>query len=85
MDEDFPLESRTGSTNLLGKLDAELPKMRMTLETLQVLQRKAAAADLTLAEYVRMVLDVNAWGEQHIASLAAARIRQVVSMGGDRG
>jgi NAD(P)-dependent dehydrogenase (short-subunit alcohol dehydrogenase family) len=85
MDNEFPLESRTGTTSVLGKLHGELPKQRISLDTLEVLQRKAAAADMTLAEYVRAVLDINAFGEAHMASLAAERIRRVVGTGVSRG
>lgn len=81
MDDDVPLESRTGSTSLFGKLDAELPKQRISLDTLVALQRKAAEANLSLAEYVRTVLDVQAHGFERVASLAASRLRQVVGTG----
>jgi hypothetical protein len=78
MDEEFPIESRTGTTSVLGKLMGELPKQRMSLETLEMLQRKASAVDMTLAEYVRTLLDCHCFGEEHIANLQAERIRRVV-------
>lgn len=84
MDDELPLESRTGASSPLGKLQGELSKQRISLDTLEALQRKAAEADMALAEYVRMVLDIHCFGAEHIASLAAQRIRQVVGMGGQR-
>ena len=68
---------RTGSTSPLGKLDAELPKQRISGETLARLQLKAAEAGMPLAEFVRHVLDCKAWGVSHVASLHAERIRRV--------
>jgi hypothetical protein len=84
VDDDFPLESRTGTTNVLGKLVGELPKQRISLDTLETLQRKAADVEMSLAEYVRTLLDCHCFGEEHIANLQAERVRRVVGMGGPR-
>jgi hypothetical protein len=79
--DDFPLESRPSTSSVLGKLMGELPKQRISLDTLDALQRKAANAEMTLAEYVRTLLDLHCFGEAHLASLAAERIRRVVGTG----
>lgn len=77
-----PLESRTGTSGMFGKLGAELPKMRMSIETLIGLQHRASDASMSLAEYVRMVLDCHVFGPDHVANLAAERVRQVVGKRG---
>jgi hypothetical protein len=64
-------------------LTDEMPKIRMSDETMLILRRKAAAAHMNLTEYVRMRLDIFAFGEDHIANLCADRARRVVRMGGE--
>lgn len=76
-----PRFQRTGSSNPLGKLDADLPKQRINGETLARLQLQAAEAGMSLAEFVRLVLDCKAFGSEHVASLHAERIRRVGAIG----
>ena len=82
MDDDLPLESRNGVTGPFGRLLAELPKLRISIETIEALQRRAAQSDMSLSEYARTVLDVHCFGTDHIANLAADRVRQALRMGG---
>ncbi len=84
MSDDVPLESRTGTSGLWGKLDAELPKQRISLETLVALQRKAAEAHLTLAEYIRTLLDVHAHGFEEVVTLKKRRLREVVGQDAEK-
>ena len=68
---------------MLGKLDAELPKMRMNLECLQYHQRRAAETHMSLAERIRMLLDIDyAGGLERYNSLQAERNSRVVGKGG---
>lgn len=69
---------RTGTSSPLGKLDAELPKQRISSETLGRLQLLAAESGMSLAEFVRLVLDGRAWGAAHVANVHAERVRRVV-------
>lgn len=80
MDDDFPLESR-GTTSAFKNLTAEIPKILVSDETADVLRRKARACDMNLTEYCRMLFDIAAFGEDHIANLLAERARQTVRMG----
>lgn len=56
--------------------------MRISVETLVGLQHRAADCNMSLSEYVRMRLDVAVWGEEHVANLAAERVRKVVGKRG---
>jgi len=51
---------------------------RINGETKARLQVLAAQSDMNLTEFVRLVLECRAWGAEHVASLAADRIRQAV-------
>lgn len=82
IDDAIPLESRT-TIGAFDNLTDEMPKIRMSDETMLVLRRKAAATHMSLSEYVRMRLDIFAFGEDHIANLCAERARRVVRMGGE--
>lgn len=76
-----PLASRSGSTSPLGKLDAELPKQKVSGLTLAELQRRASEAGMPLAEFIRLQLDVIAFGMDTVKRMHLERIEQVVGMG----
>ena len=69
--------SRTGVSGNLGKLDDYLEKMRISGDTKQQLTIQAAQVGMPLCEYIRMLLDCKAWGVEHVANMAAERIRRV--------
>ena len=75
-----PNFSRSGTTSPLGKLDSELPKQRISGLTLAALIRQAAENDMTLAEYVRMVLDIRAHGVDALSRMHGERIKRVAGM-----
>lgn len=78
------LLSRSGSSSPLGtKLDAELPKLRISYETFAGLQRLATQCDMNLSEYIRTHWDCHVHGVDHVATLAAERVRRAVGMGRD--
>jgi hypothetical protein len=68
---DGPARARTASKDIFGKLDAEIPSIRINSEVLIVLQRKAASLHMTLSEFVRTRLEVDAFGKQHILNMHA--------------
>lgn len=76
-----PSFSRTGLSSLLGKLDAELPKQKIAGITLAELQRQAATVNLTLAEFIRLVLDAQVVGVDTLRSIHDERLKLVVGMG----
>jgi hypothetical protein len=80
-----PKLSRSGTTGSFGKLTAELPKMRLSEDTLEGLRRLSHDEDLPLAEYVRTLLDVHVHGEQHVATVAAQRVLRVVRKASSNG
>lgn len=63
------MAARTGARNIFGKLDAEIPPIRINSEVLIRLQRNAAGLHLTLSEYVRTRLEVDAVGKEHIMNM----------------
>jgi hypothetical protein len=71
--------SRSGSTSPLGKLNCELPKIRISEATDLVLRHKAAEEGLSLSEFVRIHLDAIAFGPDHVAMMAADRVRRVAA------
>lgn len=71
--------SRSGSTSPLGKLNCELPKIRISEATDMVLRHKAAEEGLSLSEFVRIHLDAIAFGPDHVAMMAADRVRRVAA------
>ena len=72
--------SRTGTSSPMGKLTEEL-KIRMSFPTMEVLRRMAHEHNLPLAEFVRLKLDCEAFGADHVASVAAEHIRRVAGKG----
>jgi hypothetical protein len=74
---DLPLLARNGIGHPLGKMTAELGRVRMNEETLLALQAKAVEHGMTLSEYVRVVLECAVFGADVMASIAADRIRRV--------
>lgn len=77
------LAARTGQSDILGKLDDELPSLRINGDAVIELERRWRASGLgSLSEYRRMVLYVNLFGEEHVANLYAAKVRRVVGNAG---
>lgn len=74
----MPVLSRNGYSSPLGKLTAELPKMRLSEETAEGLRRLAHDEDIPFAEYVRLVLDTHVHGVETMATIAAERVMRVV-------
>lgn len=74
---ELPLLSRTGLSHPMGKLDAELGKVRVHSETLLALQVRAAEHGMSLSEFVRVVLECAVFGTDSMATIAAERVRRV--------
>lgn len=80
-----PLLSRSGRSNPLGKMTAEIPKFRVPEETHEALEREARLAGLSLTEFIRELLMIRAHGEEEVASLYARRLAVVAGKGRERG
>lgn len=76
------LFSRKGVSSPLGKLDDELPKIRISSFTMAVLKRMAAEADMNPSEFVRTRLDVLAFGVDEVKRMRSTQLDRVVRMGG---
>ena len=76
-----PAFSRNGSTSPLGKLDGELPKQRISSQTLAELQRQAAEHGMPLAEFVRLLLDLRAFGADTLKKMHQERVDRVAGTG----
>lgn len=68
--------ARSPTSDLFGKLDDELPQVRINADALLAIKRKASAADMTLSEYIRTRLYVDVFGLDHVLSLHEERIRR---------
>ena len=77
-DADRPMFSRTGASDIFGKLDEELPPIRINGDALDAIKRKAREVGMNLSEYVRTRLYVDAFGVDHVTSLYEDRIRRVI-------
>lgn len=79
-----PLQSsRSGVTSTLGKLTAEIPKLKVPEETREILEAEARKAGLSLSEFVRDLLIIRAHGKDAVVSLYAQRVDVVAGMGGE--
>ncbi len=67
--QDEPMASRTGSSDPIGKLDDTIDSFRINGETKAILQLQAVRCGMSLSEYLRFVLDVQAHGIDRLRSL----------------
>jgi hypothetical protein len=79
----FAKFSRNGSTSLLGKLTAELPKTRVSEKTFEILKQKAHTLGLPLAEYLRQKAEIDAHGIDTISRLQQDRLNLVARIGNE--
>lgn len=69
--------SRSGRSNPLGKLVAELPKVRVAEETRRALERRAHDVDMTLSEYIREVLLIHVHGKEAVMKMHMDRLNAI--------
>lgn len=74
-------ESRSSNTNPLGKLTAEIPKVKVSEETKEILEAEGRKVGMTLTEFARSVLELRAHGFDMVARLQSERLRVVAGMG----
>lgn len=82
---DQVLFSRSGASNVFGKLTAEVPKVKIPEATHEALERLSREAGLSLSEFVRELLMVRAHGLDMVSKLHADRLRVVAGMGATGG
>lgn len=77
-DGDDVMFARTGVTDIFGKLDDELPPIRISGDVLDHMRRNARAAGVNFSEYVRNKLYVGEYGIEHIKSLREEQFMRVM-------
>lgn len=75
------LFSRSGNSCILGKCTAELPKVRIPDETLEILNRNARGAGMTLVEYLRWKALIDAHGFDFVNKMQQDRLRVIAGNG----
>jgi hypothetical protein len=76
---DAPMQARTPGRDIFGKLDDNLPEVRIPFEVKQEAERAARAADCgDLTTWLRELVYASLYGPEHIASLYAQRAKRVL-------
>ena len=75
--------SRLGCTSAMGKFDAQMERINIHQATLDRLKVQAADAGLNFSEYVRAILEVKAFGFEHVAMMQTQHLRRIVSADGN--
>lgn len=70
--------SRTAQSDVFGKLDAELPPVRISGDVLVEVHRLASAAGMSVSEFLRTLVHVKVYGIDHVLSLQADRLRRAM-------
>jgi hypothetical protein len=70
--------ARSAQSDVFGKLDMELPPVRINGDVLAEVQRLASAAGMNVSEYLRTLVHVKVYGIDHVLSLQAARLRRAM-------
>lgn len=70
--------ARSSSSDVFGKLDAELPPVRISAEVLTEVHKLASAAGMNLSEYLRTMVHVRVFGIEHVLTLQADRLRRAM-------
>ena len=77
--------SRTGFTSPLGKLDSELPKIKVP-EALQLsVMQSAHESGLSVSEYIREVMMIQEFGADVVASMYQRRTQRIARKGVEMG
>lgn len=76
-----PMSSRSGVSHPLGKFTAKFPPYKGPESTKEILEKKAARLDMSLAEYLRELAIIHAHGVDTLKSLHVSRIEAVAGKG----
>ena len=76
--EDDIREARSGVSDIFGKLDDEIPPIRISGDFLDICRRNARAAGCNLSEYLRNKLYVSELGIDHVRSLREQHFSRVM-------
>lgn len=81
MADDITEFARSANSDIFGKLDAELPPVRVNADTLADVHRAAHDAGMNVTEWLRTQLYVTLYGVDHVLSLTEQRLRRVIGNG----
>ncbi len=76
---------RTGTTSPLGKFTADFPKWKGPELTHEMACRRAAAAGVSLAEWIRLTVMIAVHGRDEVESVYKAQLDVVEGKGAERG
>ena len=77
-DDDLSNFARNATSDIFGKLDDEIPPIRINGDVLDRMRRSAREAGCNLSEYLRNRLYVCEYGFEHISSLREQQLRRVI-------
>lgn len=60
-------------------LNGDSMEIRLPTELKDAVRARAAQHDMTVSNYVRLLLAMNVWGEQHVAMLVARKLSVVTT------
>lgn len=83
MDQSDALFMRSSKTSPFGKLTAENPKVLIPEEAHDIIKRRASSRGMSVNEYVRELLLINAYGLEHVKRLSAERLDFIAGNGMD--
>lgn len=81
-DTDDSAYSRGAYSDVFGKLDDEVPAIRIDNETMLRLHKEAHDCGMQLSEFCRTVLRGRVWGEEHVLTVSADRFRRAIGNAG---
>lgn len=74
--------SRSGTTHPLGPFDAQLERINMHSQTIDILRGLAARKGLNLSEFLRLHLESVAYGVDGMQRMQAEHIRRILTSEG---
>jgi hypothetical protein len=78
--------SRSGETCMFGKCTAELPKVRIPEEALEIIRRKAVDAGFaSVVEYLRYKALIDAYGLDTVIRVQTERLSKLAIAGEEKG
>lgn len=70
--------ARGSQSDVFGKLDAELPPVRINADVLTEVHKLASSAGMNVSEYLRTLVHVKVYGIDHVLNLQADRLRRAM-------
>lgn len=74
--------SRSGTTHPLGPFDAQLERINMHAQTIDILRGMAARKGLNLSEFVRLHIESVAYGVDGMQRMQADHLRRILTSEG---